>query len=128
MKPTPYPTNPTKPWRVSVPGRFFASRKRKAFYFADRKSSAEFCVRIRKFGLSAVEEGPRPSEAELKAYEPLVQAALARLGNDPVKLFEAITDYERNRLNIKRATVREAVEEFMESRKKKVTRTTWKED
>jgi hypothetical protein len=126
MIPVPFPSK-TTPWRVQVPGRFFPDKKRKTRYFQTKELAEDFCRRVKKFGLAAIEKSPA-SAAEANEYAPLIAMAIAKLGGDPGKLFEAITHFEKTRLNITPATVREAFEEFMKFRKTRVGRNTLSND
>jgi hypothetical protein len=52
MKPSSFPSK-TTPWRVMVPRRFSADRKRKARYFKTKEAAEVFCCKIKKFGAHA---------------------------------------------------------------------------
>jgi hypothetical protein len=123
MIPVTFPSE-TTPWRVQVPGRYFANKKRTARYFKTKEAAEEFCRSVKKFGLAAIEKRP----AEVNQYAPLIAFALQELGNDPAKLFEAIAHFKATRLNVTAATVREAIEKFSAVRKTKVDKKTWDTD
>lgn len=128
MIPVPFPSK-TTPWRVQVPGRFFPNKKRTTRYFKTKEAASDFCRKVDKFGLAAVNEQAAPA-AELKEYAPLIAYALAELGNDPAQIFEAIAHFKKTRLNVSAATVREAIEQFFAFRKTnpKVGKKTWNAD
>jgi hypothetical protein len=126
MIPVTFPSK-TTPWRVQVPGRFFPNKKRTARYFKTKEAAEDFCRSVKKFGLAAIER-QRTSAAEANRYAPLIAFAIAKLGDDPAKLFEAISHFEKTRLNVTAATVREAFEQFSAVRKTKVDKKTWDTD
>jgi len=126
MTPLRFPSK-TTPWCVQLPGRFAADRKRKTRYFKTREEAAKFVSQVKKFGLAAVHQ-VKSVEQSAKEFAPQVLDALERLGGDPAKLWEAVTDYERSKLSVKPATVREGIEEFCAVRKKKVARRTHDDD
>jgi integrase len=126
MKPTPYPSNPTKSWRVSVPGRYFPNRKRKAFYFAYKSEAEKFCNKVRRFGIPIMQE--REAAELVQKFGPLVETLVREAGGDPAKLVRAWDDYKTNKLSVKPAILTLALDEFAQSRKKKVAARTWDED
>jgi hypothetical protein len=126
MKPTTFRSK-TTPWRVQVPGRYFANRKRTTKYFATRQAAEEFMQKLKKFGTALFQEQPA-SLAEKKHYGILVDHALAELGGDPDRLFEAIKHFKATKLNLMPATAREAVEQFQAIRKTRVDASTWDAD
>jgi hypothetical protein len=126
MIPVTFPSK-TTPWRVQVPCRFFANKKRTARYFKTKEAAEDFCRSVKKFGLAAIDQRSAPA-AELKEYAPLIAFAIAELGNDPAKLFEAIAHFKATRLNVTAATVREAIEKFSAVRKTKIDKKTWNTD
>jgi integrase len=127
MNPTPS-NNKKTPWRVQLSGRYFPNGKRKAWYFKTRKEADEFCVRFRKYGPSILTDEPKAPKNEADRFGALVKMALSKLGNDPDQLFQAIAHYEKTRLNVTVATVREAVEEFQRIRQSKIRKSTWNSD
>jgi integrase len=122
MKPTPYPSNPSKPWRVSVPGRYFANRKRRAYYFAFKSEAQKFCLQVRRFGLPGITEQERTELVQ--KFGPLVENLVREAGGDPAKLVRAWDDYKQNKLSVKPGILSEFASEFIQTRKKKVSART----
>lgn len=125
MKPTSFQSN-TTPWRVQVPGRYFPDGKRKAKYFGTRAQAEEFIKSLKKHGTAAVASPSlAAAKTETDRYQALIAHALEKLGNDPARLFEAINHFERTKANLRPATVREGIEQFLAIRKSKVDHSTY---
>jgi integrase len=110
-----------------VRGSLFPDKKRKAFYFKNPKEARQFCKDVRDKGMAAVQRSTA-TDAQIEAHAPLIRQFLDTFGGDPVKLSEAMRHFEKTRLNVTRATVWEAYEQFRRIRKNKVGQRTWKDD
>jgi hypothetical protein len=123
MKPIPFP-NETKPWRVILPASFSPDGKRKAHYFTSKEVAENFCRKVKKFGPAAILENlPAISKTEQDRLSVAINHAAEMVGGDVSKVYAAIEHYRKTRLNVKPATVREAVEAFQAWRQTQVGRT-----
>src|SRR6201987_1428845 len=111
MKPTKF-NSQTTPYRVQLPASLFPDKKRKARYFSNLEDAERLCAQLRKGKGLAEIDGIAATTAEIKEHAPLIRQFLDRFGGDPVKLSEAIRHFEKTRLNVTRATVWEAYEQF----------------
>jgi hypothetical protein len=111
----------TTPWYVPIPARFSADGKRKSKYFRSKIEADAFCHNFKKFGPSAVLELPTEiSKVEEERLKVAIIHAAETVGGDISKVYEAIEHYRKTRLNIKPATVRDALEAFEAWRKAEV--------
>lgn len=113
MNPTPFNNKKTR-WRVQLPARFDpVNHRRITKYFPNKEAAEKFCVDVRKNGFKALEiTAPVLSQTEETAFSLAVRHELAELGNNPALLHQAVAHFKANVLNVKPATVREAVETF----------------
>src|ERR1700756_349090 len=126
MNPTPFKSK-TTPWRVQLPASLSPDRKRKARYFKTEKEAKTFCAQLRKGKGLAELDGAAAIATELKEHAPVIQAAIAKLG-DSTKVFAAIELWEKMRVNIKGGIFSEVVDAFALARKGQVGRRTWSDD
>jgi len=126
MKPTKF-NSQTTPYRVQLPASLFPDKKRKARYFSNLEDAERFCAQLRKGKGLAEIDGRAASAAAVNEHAPLIQAAIAKLG-DPTRVFEAIELFQRTRLNVKGGILADVADAFAESRKGKVAPRTWSED
>ena len=103
-------------WRVDVPAKFSADGKRKAKYFESQEDAFKFCKEVKKPGFTLDGYNPVVSKAERDEFSIAVKRFAALYDGNPAKAFAA---HERlvKLSNIKPATVREAIEAFIEARK-----------
>lgn len=111
MKPISFP-NGNKNWRVMPPARYTAG-KRKTFYFVTKDEAETFCKNVKRYGAAAIESSaPVLTKTQEDRFSVAVNHAAELVGGDVTKVYEAIRHYQKTRLNVKPATVREAVEAF----------------
>jgi hypothetical protein len=126
MNPTPFKSEST-PWRVQLPASLSPDRKRKARYFPTLEAAKKFCSAVKKKGLAVIDGDTAPAGA-LKEHAPLIMAAIAKLGGDPTKVFEAIEFFQKTKLNIKGGILADVADAFAEARRGKVAHRTWSDD
>ena len=113
MKPIPFPSK-TSPWRVEVPGRYFANRKRKAKYFASRDAAEKFIQKLKIDGRAALDQSRRQPNED--AFAIAVREFAKMYDGDVSKVYAAHERLQKLQ-NIRPATVRDATEAFMAARK-----------
>lgn len=109
------------PWRVVIPARYTETGKRKTEYFHTRAEAESRIAAIKLDGRAAV-TGKRP-EPTPQHIRQILEHAAAELGNDPAKILDAIRAYKTHHA-VKQATVRQAVELYLEWRKGRVSSST----
>jgi hypothetical protein len=120
MKPIHFPSK-TSPWRVEVPGRYFADRKRKAKYFVSRDAAEKFIQKLKIEGRAALDQSRRQPNED--AFGIAVREFAKMYDGDVSKVYAAHEKLQKLQ-NIRPATVREAVEQFQAIRKSKVDAST----
>jgi hypothetical protein len=119
MKSIPFPNEKT-PYRVITPASRWANGKRKTFYFPNKDKADDFCRRFKKFGPAAVEAPAAISKTDAMRFDVAIQHAAEKLGGDVSQVYAAIEHWMATRVNIKPATVQEAVTAFQVWRKRLV--------
>jgi integrase len=124
MNPSKFPKNGTAPWRVMVPKRWSPTGKRWPHYFKTEKLAAEFCQKVKRFGVSAFDNAERPkgtapilSEHEEDQFMAAARYGFQKLGDISV-LYRAIDHWIATRLNVKQGTIEEVTTAFYEARKR----------
>jgi integrase len=106
----------TSPWRVFVPARF-NNGKRKVNYFQTKDAAAAYCKELKNKGPGALTNYVAPiPKTQSDQMETAIRWALTELG-DFRKLYDAVEHFKLTRLNVKPATIREAVEAFQAYRR-----------
>jgi hypothetical protein len=113
MKPISFPSK-TSPWRVEVPGRYFANRKRKAKYFPTQDAAEKFIQRLKIDGRAALDQSRRQPNED--AFGIALREFAKMYDGDVSKVYAAHEKLQKLQ-NIRSATVREATEAFMAARK-----------
>ena len=108
MKPIPFPSK-TSPWRVEVPGRYFADRKRKAKYFPTQAAAEKFIQKLKIEGRAALDQSRRQPNED--AFGIAVREFAKMYDGDVSKVYAAHEKLQKLQ-NIRPATVREAIEAF----------------
>jgi hypothetical protein len=127
MKPTKF-NSQTTPYRVQLPASLFPDKKRKARYFSNIEDAERLCAQLRKGKGLAEIDGQAASAATVNEHAPLIQAAIRMTNGNTNQIFQALELWQKTRLNVTRATVWEAYEQFRGIRKNKVGQRTWKDD
>ena len=125
MKPISFKSK-TTPWVVFVPASA-ANGKRKAKYFKSKKEADAFCVIGNKPGFRLDGFVSPVSKTEQAGYRSAVEYAKAKLGDQSL-IYQAIDYFKKTKLNIKPATVREALELFYAARQGKFSKSTIETD
>src|SRR5215469_2899620 len=129
MKPSYYPSNPTAPWRVSVPMKWSPTGKRRARYLKSQEEAKKFCQLVRKRGVHHLEylkdedgnpvDKPAGSAPVMtKHQEELWTSAVRHLATELGsinELYEAVARFKATRVD-KLATVEEAFASFYKER------------
>src|SRR5258708_22790827 len=116
MKPIPFRSN-TSPWRVEVPGSYFASGKRKTKYFATRDAAEKFIQKLKIEGRAALDQSRRQPNDD--AFGIAVRELAKIYDGDVSKVYVAHAKLQKLQ-NIRPATLREAVEAFQAYRQTQV--------
>jgi hypothetical protein len=112
MVPIRFPSE-TTPWRVYIPARFSSDHKRKSKYFETKAKALSFCAEYHRHGPGVITGYVAPkTKSEQDQDTALFNGLLAKVGGDRTRLHEAFDYFEKRKLNVKAATVREAVEAF----------------
>src|ERR1700751_1430036 len=111
LRPTSF-SSKTTPWRVVLPARLSPDRKRKTKYFALKQDALTFCKKVNDGGIAALADHAPIPKTEHDQMETAIRWALNELGGDFTRLYDAVDHFKLTRLNIKRATVREAFEAY----------------
>jgi hypothetical protein len=124
MNPSKFPKNKTAPWRVMVPQRWSPTGKRWPHYFKTEKLAAEFCAKVKRFGVSAFNDTERAkgtapvlSEQEEDQFLAAARYGAQKLG-EVSALYRAIDHWFATRLKVTQGTIEEVVSAFHESRKR----------
>jgi hypothetical protein len=137
MVPTPFKSK-TTPWRLQIPGRYFADKKRRTEYFKTQVAAAKRHKEILKNGAGAFKAVPAD---QFNRHAPLINYVIQELGTElgtaggagapeslRDRLVEAIAHFKLTRMNVRLSTVREAFEEFCAVRKTTVSVGAWRND
>jgi hypothetical protein len=107
----------TTPYRVILPARYSPDGKRKVKYFRYKKDALTLCERVNDYGIAALRDYVPPvPKTESEQMETAIRWALGELG-DFRKIYDAVEHFKLTRLNVKPATIREAVEAFQTYRR-----------
>jgi len=128
MKPTKI-NNKGTPWSVAIPARWTNDGKRKAKYFKNKEDALTFCKLCKERGPAALTQYIAPiPKTEAQQWESRIRWAMKELNGNPSLIDDAIEHFKLTRLNVKPATVREAVEAFQAFRRTDVSKRTVQSD
>lgn len=118
MKVIPFPHG-KNPWRVVLPASYSADGKRKTHYFKTKEDGELFLRKLKRNGPGMLSDAPAISQTSKDRFQAAVLWAADELGGNVAEIYAAIKHW-KTRMDLKPATVREAVDAFQAYRKTKV--------
>jgi site-specific recombinase XerC len=112
-----------------LPAKYSPDGKRKAKYFETKATGAAFCKKLNTYGIAALEDYvPALPKTEQDQIETAMRWALEQLNGDFRQVYEAVEHFKLTRLNVKRVSVREAIEAYQAFRRTDVDERTVRTD